>query len=530
MLLDQKAHDQFSSFGFSASQKILLVGLRMAIGWHLLYEGVAKLLISGWTSADYLQTATGIFAGVFRWLASAPLLLKTVDLVNIWGLILIGLALLLGCGTRLASLFGVCLIALYYLAHPSLIGTDFRLPVEGHYLFVNKNVVELAALLVFAFFPMRALWGIDQLLLRLRRMRAGGASDQSLASPSVDLGRPPVPPLGRRQILANLAALPILGAFFYGVRAKHRFEKNHAITGATIKAPDARLDKLSGKMPTGKIGHLEISRLILGSNLIAGAAHTRDLIYGHALFRAYNTERKIIETLELAERAGVNTLNLVNFQYPIFHKYLELTSGKMQTICQTFPKETDLKTDIDKAVDNGATTIYIQGAIGDRFIRTGKIDLLAKALEHIKRQGYLAGIGAHSIQVPIACEKAGLDPDYYVKTLHQDDYWSAHPRENRFEFEVGPNLSEDHNQYHDSMFDLFPEKTIEFMAQVKKPWIAFKILAGGAIHPKRAFKHAFQNGADFICVGMFDFQIIEDVNIALDAFNSVTGRERAWMA
>ncbi len=530
MLSDQKLHDRPSRPDLTVLQTILLVGLRMAIGWHLLYEGIAKLLIPDWTSADYLQTSTGVLASVFRWLASGPSLLKIVDFINVWGLILIGLALLLGCCTRIASLFGVSLIALYYLAHPSLIGTDFRLPVEGHYLFVNKNLVELIALTVFVVFPTRALWGFDQLLLRMRRKRATGISDPTLGSPSSSPLTAPVPPLGRRQILANLAALPILGVFFYGVRTKYRFEKNHAITGATIKAPEARLEKLSGKMPMGKIGHLEISRLILGSNLIAGAAHTRDLIYGHSLFRAYNTDRKILETLEMAERAGVNTFNLVNFQYPIFHKYLELTSGKMQTICATFPKETDLKTDIDKAVDNGATTIYIMGAVGDRFIRTGRIDLLAKALEHIKSQGYLAGIGAHSIQVPIACEKAGLSPDYYVKTLHQDDYWSAHPRENRFEFEVGPDLSEDHNQYHDSMFDLFPERTIAFMAQVKKPWIAFKILAGGAIHPKRAFKHAFQNGADFICVGMFDFQIVEDVNIALEALTSVTGRQRPWMA
>ena len=66
------------------------------------------------------------------------------------------------------------------------------------------------------------------------------------------------------------------------------------------------------------------------------------------------------------------------------------------------------------------------------------------------------------------------------------------------------------------MFDLFPEKTIEFMGRIKKPWIAFKVLAGGAIHPQDGFKFAFENGADFICVGMFDFQIVEDVNIALD--------------
>jgi hypothetical protein len=79
------------------------------------------------------------------------------------------------------------------------------------------------------------------------------------------------------------------------------------------------------------------------------------------------------------------------------------------------------------------------------------------------------------------------------------------------------------------MFDLFPEKTIEFMKQVDKPFVAFKVLAGGAIHPKDGFKFAFENGADFICVGMFDFQIVEDVNIAFDVLKQVK-RERRWVS
>jgi len=126
--------------------------------------------------------------------------------------------------------------------------------------------------------------------------------------------------------------------------------------------------------------------------------------------------------------------------------------------------------------------------------------------------------------------KAGLGADNYVKTLHHDRYWSAHPRENRVEFSVDTQPLPDHNQFHDNMFDLFPEKTIEFMETVKKPWIAFKVLAGGAILPPDGFKFAFENGADFICVGMFDFQIVEDVNIALDVLANLKNRVRPWYA
>ena len=64
------------------------------------------------------------------------------------------------------------------------------------------------------------------------------------------------------------------------------------------------------------------------------------------------------------------------------------------------------------------------------------------------------------------------------------------------------------------MWCIDPQKTIAFMATVKKPWIAFKVLAAGAIHPRHGFRYAFENGADFLGVGMFDFQIREDAILA----------------
>ncbi len=65
------------------------------------------------------------------------------------------------------------------------------------------------------------------------------------------------------------------------------------------------------------------------------------------------------------------------------------------------------------------------------------------------------------------------------------------------------------------------------MNHLEEPWIAYKILAAGAIHPEKAFPHAFNSGADFICVGMYDFQIVEDCNIALDSLANIN-RVRPW--
>ncbi len=512
----------------SRTQTIVLLVLRIAIGWHFLYEGIAKLIIPGWTSAPYLQTARGLFAGLFHAIGASPGMLKAIDQINIWGLILIGLALVVGVLPRAASLAGICFLLLYYVAHPPLIGADFRTPVEGHYLFVNKNLVELLALAVLLIFPSNLLPGLGRLFSRGR----AEAAEAEATPPETSAAQPAVAePMTRRSLVANLASIPLLGAFAYGASKKYKWEKAHAITGATIKLQEVKLEELKGELPKGKLGKLEATRLILGCNLIGGWAHARDLIYASSLFKAYNTDRKVFETIELAERAGITMMQVVTAQVPLFQKYVEIVGGKMQTMCQVYPTIEDIKTDIDKAIDGGITTPYIQGGFAEKFVKAGKIDLLGKALEHMKSQGYIAGIGSHSIEVPIQCEKAGLKPDYYVKTLHHDRYWSAHPREFREEWSVDAGQSPDHNKFHDNMFDLFPEKTIEFMKTVTVPWVAFKVLAGGAIHPKDGFKFAFENGADFICVGMFDFQIVEDVNIAIDTLKALPAqRQRNWLS
>jgi uncharacterized membrane protein YphA (DoxX/SURF4 family) len=516
--------DRGSAIVFSKPIAASLFLVRLAVGWHLLYEGLAKRLMPDWTAYPYLMLSRGPFSQAFHLLASSPGLVRAVDVLNIWGLILVGLALMLGCSSRLASALGIALLGLYYLAQPPWIQTDYRIPLEGHYLLVNKNVVELLALIVLLIVPPTSLWGIDRLIRRRRSQRTSKtnghlASEQRAALPS------------RRQTLEDLVGLPFLAFLGFAARKKHNWEKVHAITGASIKLRDLSLRELKGELPKGTLGRLKVSRLILGGNLIGGYSHSRDLVYGSQLFKAYNTDRKIFETLELAERAGIDTFCADPNELPLFSKYRELNSSKMQTLVQVWghPKITDLKGTVDKAIDYGGTTLYIRGLEGDTLVQHGQVDLLGKALDYIKSQGVPAGIGAHSIEVPIQCEEAGLNPDYYVKTLHSDNYWSATPRKDRVEFSVvNPELA--HGQLNDNMFDLFPEKTIEFMGTVKKPWIAFKVLAAGAIHPKDGFRFAFENGADLICVGMFDFQIVEDVNIALEVLSSVGSRSRPWNA
>ncbi|OHB73964.1 MAG: hypothetical protein A2Z25_05615 [Planctomycetes bacterium RBG_16_55_9] len=268
-------------------------------------------------------------------------------------------------------------------------------------------------------------------------------------------------------------------------------------------------------LPVGKIGKVTISRLLAGGNLISGFAHSRDLIYVSSLLRNYFTDDKVMETFEVCEECGINTaiLRLDEHCIRIINKYWNDRGGKMQWIAQVKMPANDPLSEAKAAIDNGATGAFVHGGVADSCVANNRVDLLAKAVEFIKQNGAIAGLGGHTVEVPMACEGAGVGVDFYMKTLHSHAYWSS-----------------DRQPENDNIWSKTPEKTIEFMKNVEKPWIAYKVMAAGAIHPRTAFKYAYQNGADFICAGMFDFQVREDVLLARDALSGVSSRQRPWRA
>jgi len=149
---------------YTPLQTAALVFLRLVIGWHFLYEGLAKLFNPNWTSAPYLADAKWIFRSFFESILANPTLLKTVDFLNIWGLIAVGCSLLLGCLAPLATFFGIILLCVYYVVNPALPGVKSSIPAEGSYLIINKNLVELSAMVVLLFFPTSRIIGLDRFI------------------------------------------------------------------------------------------------------------------------------------------------------------------------------------------------------------------------------------------------------------------------------------------------------------------------------------------------------------------------------
>ena len=148
----------------SRGPMIAITVLRVFVGWHILYEGIAKLSSPSWSAAGYLKASRGPFAGLFKWLASQPNLLDNANLITMWGLTIVGVLLILGLFTRLASVGGIWLILLFYLCNPPFVGYFYSVPTEGSYLVVNKNLVELSALVVILLTGSGRFAGFDRIL------------------------------------------------------------------------------------------------------------------------------------------------------------------------------------------------------------------------------------------------------------------------------------------------------------------------------------------------------------------------------
>jgi uncharacterized membrane protein YphA (DoxX/SURF4 family) len=525
-----------SKSGFNSIHIYLLVIVRMAIGWHFLYEGVTKIIAGNWSSAAYLAGSKWIFAPVFHWMAGNTGIISIVDFLNIWGMTIVGLGLIFGLFTRWASAGGALMLLFYFISYPPIPGYMISVPVEGSYLWVNKTLIEFFILVAFIFLSPDYLYSLDRLYKKWKEDKA--------RKPVADLPSDKNTGLERREVIRNLISVPAIGAFAYALYRKRKWDSFEekllkvegidANSGSTLlKFNYTSLKELKGQIPKGVINYtdksgkqaqFELSRLIMGGNLIGGWAHARDLIYVSKLVKTYHTDEKVMQTLALGEKCGINAIISNPQMGRIFQKYKHEFRGNIKFIsdCGT---NLDFQKGIELSLIADWDALYCQGEITDRWTNqewedpkkrtvAERMDLIRKGLEEIRKNGKPAGIGAHRIEAIKVCVEHGLKPDFWVKTCHSHNYWSAQ--------NSGP--------WKDNIFDYDPEETIRFMATLREPWIGFKVLAAGAITPEDGLKYAYKNGADFICLGMYDFQIVEDVNITLNALAEAKERSRQWMA
>jgi len=279
----------------------------------------------------------------------------------------------------------------------------------------------------------------------------------------------------------------------------------------------------SPQLPGGTICGRPVGRLLLGGNLLTHFTHSRDLRYVYALAAHYNTEAKILDTLETAEAHGIDTLviHTVPDVLEILYRYRQERGGEMRwIICPTAPIEDGLaafRAQVEELVANGVDAIYIWGVRGDELTRQGRVDLIAAAVQLAKGMGKPCGVGAHDISVIVECEKQDVPADFYIKTFHHHNYPTA-PKPEQI---AGPYAEIPGYWCSD------PAATAAVMQAVEKPWIAFKVMAAGAIPPADAFQYAFNQGADHVLAGMFDFEIAEDVILARNAV-AAAQRTRPW--
>lgn len=137
----------------SKLQKFSLVFLRIALGWMFIYAGVSKILDPKWSAEGFLKAAK-TFPEFYAWFATTANL-PWVNLLNEWGLVLLGVSLVIGLWVRFSALLGIVLMGLYYF--PNL-----QFPyANSHYFIVDSHIIFIFSLLTVWAFKAGRYWGLD---------------------------------------------------------------------------------------------------------------------------------------------------------------------------------------------------------------------------------------------------------------------------------------------------------------------------------------------------------------------------------
>jgi len=233
-------------------------------------------------------------------------------------------------------------------------------------------------------------------------------------------------------------------------------------------------------MPMIRIGPLDVSRLILGSNQYGGWAH-RPGEAGKEML-AWYTDERILAELDEAAALGINCVSIPpSDRWHRLWKTHKEKGGKMAFwIAQPAVSSDKMPGDIEAAVKNGARAVYIQGHCTEKEFEGGTFDVVKGWLELIAKLGAAAGLGAHRPDIHLEAQKRGYPCDFYFQCMYNVSH--------------GDNfLKED------------PAKAVEAIHRLEKPVIAYKILGASRLTPKEGFEFALKSirPKDGVCVGVW---------------------------
>jgi len=303
--------------------------------------------------------------------------------------------------------------------------------------------------------------------------------------------------ISRRSLIGKSILLPA------GVAAGLSLEHKALMAQLSARRQQEPVKKGVSGLQTGTLGGRKVSRLIIGGNLISGSAHAGELIYQSDLMTRYFDTEKIFETWTIAEQNSINTTLMRADPHILEHysKYRKERRGRLQWIAQSAPEQGDPVENAKFARDGGAFAVYLHGGVSDNLASEGKVEEIGEAVEGFKKAGVLAGVAGHKLETIRAVEEAGIDAEFYMFTVNTKGYLSSDP----VEIET-------------------------FMNETDRPWIGFKVLGAGRDKPKTGFRQAFERGADFITVGMFDWQVRDDAAEVKAMLAGNLQRTRRWNA
>jgi len=234
----------------------------------------------------------------------------------------------------------------------------------------------------------------------------------------------------------------------------------------------------AGQLPKIKLGTLEVSRLILGSNPFFGWSHGNPQASDEQM-RAFYTDAQIMKVLDAAAGQGITAV-----WTPCYDRWIRLWNeyqqrgGKLRIwIGQPDPGPELMKEHITAAAKNGARAVCIQGIQVDTQMNAGRFDVLRDWLELIKGFGLPAGMATHGAKTHLVAEEKGLPTDFYHQTLYRPD-----------------------NYVREGL-----EESLATIEKLDKPVVAYKVLGAGRVLPKDTLPYIFNRlrPKDGICVGVF---------------------------